>query len=535
MNKRTLLLTGALTLSGIGTLLVACTSAGAGATREISVGQESAYMKFSGNQLQRPEGYRKWVFVGLPLTPNDMNGGQAAFPEFHSVYIDPVSFAHYERSGDFPDGTILVKELINVGSKSAVSGKGYFMGDFIGLEATVKSAKHYPDEPGNWAYFSFTNPEGGKPSALAEAFPAASCNACHAASAEDDFVFTQYYPVLTAAKGQNQRKAQAKTPFTIDANGKLKRPEGYREWIFVGEPVTPNDMNDGKAPFPEFHSVYIDPASYAHLEETGEFRDGTILVKELLSVGSKSAVSGKGYFMGEFTGLEATIKSSKHFPNEPGNWAYFSFSNPEGELHPSAEAFPSASCNACHESSAKDDFVFTQYYPVLRAAMKENTQAAVAPSDQWSPSAKTPVKSVAGLPLGKQDLFQYLKSGKYKSFSAQETKTHPGRGPHTKVTAPVRVFYNDLMSKSLAAGNDEHPMGALAVKEMFSDAGTLSGWAVMAKTQSETDGGRGWFWYEVTSASDASEIAAMGNGVSGCASCHSFRDKDMVLSGYPLK
>ncbi len=154
--------------------------------------------------------------------------------------------------------------------------------------------------------------------------------------------------------------------FSID-QGELARPTGYREWIFVGTPVTPNDRNNGKAPFPEFHNVYIDPKSWSHWKTTGEFRDGTILIKELVNVGATSAVSGNGYFEGDFIGLEATIKSKQHFPNEPGNWAYFSFSTPEHKtLTTSAKAFPAEACNACHQASAADDWVFTQYYPVLR-------------------------------------------------------------------------------------------------------------------------------------------------------------------------
>lgn len=151
--------------------------------------------------------------------------------------------------------------------------------------------------------------------------------------------------------------------------GALMRPESYREWIFVGTPVTPNDMNDGKAPFPEFHHVYIHPKAYKKYKKTGKFPDGTILVKELISVGSKKATSGNGYFQGEFIGLEATIKDSKMFPKEPGNWAYFSFTTEDHKmLKSSAKAFPAASCNACHQGSAAEDWVFTQYYPVLRAA-----------------------------------------------------------------------------------------------------------------------------------------------------------------------
>ena len=167
----------------------------------------------------------------------------------------------------------------------------------------------------------------------------------------------------------------AKEYFTVN-QGQLERPTGYREWVYVGAPVTPNDMNDGKAPFPEFHNVYIDPESWAHWKNSGKFREGTILIKELVSVGSKSAPSGNGYFMGKFLGLEATIKSKQHFPDEPGNWAYFSFSTPDHKtLTDTAKAMPSAACNACHAASAADDFVFTQYYPILGAGKAKPKEA----------------------------------------------------------------------------------------------------------------------------------------------------------------
>ena len=160
--------------------------------------------------------------------------------------------------------------------------------------------------------------------------------------------------------------------FTMNSNGELLRPVGYREWVYVGAPVTPNDMNKGKAPFPEFHAVYVDPVSWAHWKQTGEFREGTILVKELLSVGTKEAASGKGYFMGEFIGLEATVKSAKLFPKEPGNWGYFSFTNPDQKsFKPAARLQPVEKCNECHDSHADKDWVFIQYYPVLRGPLQK--------------------------------------------------------------------------------------------------------------------------------------------------------------------
>ncbi len=171
-------------------------------------------------------------------------------------------------------------------------------------------------------------------------------------------------PAEAAAAAEQEAQ---KPLVTFNENGELVRPTGYRKWTYVGTPVTPNDMNDGNAPFPEFHSVYMNPEAVDHYESTGDFPDGTILVKELVSVGDKEASSGNGYFMGEFIGLEVSIKDKTRFEDEPGNWAYFSFGHkyPLKEL---ARAQPAASCNDCHDGEADDDFVFTQYYPVLRAA-----------------------------------------------------------------------------------------------------------------------------------------------------------------------
>ena len=151
--------------------------------------------------------WRDWPYIGAPLTPNALNGGEAAFPEFHNVYIDPVSWAHWQRTGEFRDGTVLAKELVSVfdrnahadGSTDQVSGRGYFMGDFVGFEIALKSAEHFPDAPGNWAYFSFGHHTPPYAPAT-KAMPAETCSACHAANAAQDFVFTQFYPVLRAAK-----------------------------------------------------------------------------------------------------------------------------------------------------------------------------------------------------------------------------------------------------------------------------------------------------------------------------------------------
>ncbi len=75
--------------------------------------------------------------------------------------------------------------------------------------------------------------------------------------------------------------------------------------------------------------------------------------------------------MGEFIGLEATVKSAKLFPKEPGHWGYFSFTNPDHKIKPTTSIQPVKECNSCHEDHADQDWVFVQYYPVLRGALKK--------------------------------------------------------------------------------------------------------------------------------------------------------------------
>ncbi len=172
-------------------------------------GQENLYIHWNKNgELIRPVGYREWIYIGTPLTPNDMNNGKAAFPEFHNVYIDPQSWKYWKANGTFPDQTLVVKELVSVGTKQASSGNGYFQGKYLGLEASLKSKQHFPDSPGNWGFFRFTieNSDQLRPTAMAQ--PEKNCVSCHQVNAATDLVFSQYYPVLRASLKQLEKPGQ---------------------------------------------------------------------------------------------------------------------------------------------------------------------------------------------------------------------------------------------------------------------------------------------------------------------------------------
>jgi hypothetical protein len=180
--------------------------------------------------------------------------------------------------------------------------------------------------------------------------------------------FTALAGILILVAMSNGVQAEERIPGPrYDEQGQLIRADGWRQWVFIGAPLTPNTLNDGKAAFPEFHNVYMEPAAFAHFVETGRFANGTMIAKELLSIGATEAVSGNGFFQGEFQGLEFAIKDTERFPKEPGGWAYFSFGH-ELPYETLAKAFPTDACAACHEAAADYDMVFIQYYPVLKAA-----------------------------------------------------------------------------------------------------------------------------------------------------------------------
>jgi hypothetical protein len=157
-----------------------------------------------GNVTTIPEGFRHWIFLGAPLTPNGLNGGAAGFPEFHHVYIHPDALAEFQRTGVFPEGTTIVKELVLMhegdyedGSREEPSGRGFFAESFAGIDMMVKDSERFAETNG-WGFFNFGHHEPPYASE-ATAAPNEECAFCHTANATTEMVFGQFYPIL----GQN--------------------------------------------------------------------------------------------------------------------------------------------------------------------------------------------------------------------------------------------------------------------------------------------------------------------------------------------
>ena len=175
-----------------------------------------------------------------------------------------------------------------------------------------------------------------------------------------------YTTSAVAAEGQGAASV-------IRPDGKATVPKGFRSWVFIGSPLTPNGLNNGEANFPEFHHVYIEQKNIDAYLMTGSFPEGTVIVKELTRVlsptfpdGSRTEPSGRGFFNGELNGIDMAVKDSKRFAKTNG-WGYFTFGHHPRPYDETSDERPVAECAGCHIANvAKTDMTWIQFYPLLR-------------------------------------------------------------------------------------------------------------------------------------------------------------------------
>ena len=138
-----------------------------------------------------------------------------------------------------------------------------------------------------------------------------------------------------------------------------------------------------------------------------------------------------------------------------------------------------------------------------------------------------------GCPVGPRDgaaLLEWLSTGEYQSWTS-ENAVHPTAGPHANEGSDVvRVFVNTCLEESLTAGNSSHPVGSMAVKELYGDGTTIRGYSATIKTGPDTEG-LGEDWYFFTNF-DGEEVTAT-NGASACVNCH-MAGSDYVQTGFPF-
>ncbi len=176
--------------------------------------------------------------------------------------------------------------------------------------------------------------------------------------------------------------AEAAADFTED--GALSLPENYREWVFLGATVSPNDINFGSAYSPGIKHAYMDPDSFRLWKQTGTFSEGTVIVQESLAADRREFMNADGYFAGKYLDLQVMVKDPKRYPDTV--WGFFSFGKPPRP----AKVWPisgmgETDCAGCH-TYADQDWVFTRFYPMLAEAAPIKPEGQLLFERDWTPA-----------------------------------------------------------------------------------------------------------------------------------------------------
>jgi len=127
--------------------------------------------------------------------------------------------------------------------------------------------------------------------------------------------------LLAATIAVSAQETKPAPQFTAD--GKLKRPADYREWVYVTSGVGMSySAMAGSMQSPAFDNVFVRPESYRAFMRTGKWPDGTMFVLELRASSDQGSILKSGRFQKDVVAIEASVKDERRFPEK---WAYFGF------------------------------------------------------------------------------------------------------------------------------------------------------------------------------------------------------------------
>ena len=152
-----------------------------------------------GGKISLPKGYKqKWAHLGSWAVAKKKG---ETIHEMHNVYTQPESIAAYNKTGEFPDGAVLVKEVRETKADRLTTGHSAWSTKmkiwFVMIKdrkERFKDSDHWGDGWG-WALF-----EAKDPTKNVSAGYDTSCIACHAPVADNDWVYTYGYSDLKQPK-----------------------------------------------------------------------------------------------------------------------------------------------------------------------------------------------------------------------------------------------------------------------------------------------------------------------------------------------
>ncbi|MCS6992179.1 MAG: cytochrome P460 family protein [Chitinophagales bacterium] len=130
-----------------------------------------------------PTDYRNWTHVkSMVLEPG--HPLYESFGGIHHIYANAEAMQGY-RSGMFPDGSVIVFDLLEAVRKDSAVSEGNRK--VIGV--MYKNSKVFT-ETGGWGFGGFSDQQGTR----VQLDPKSACFNCHAGRKDFDYVFSSYRP-----------------------------------------------------------------------------------------------------------------------------------------------------------------------------------------------------------------------------------------------------------------------------------------------------------------------------------------------------
>lgn len=156
------------------------------------------------------------------------------------------------------------------------------------------------------------------------------------------------------------------------ADGKLQRPDGYREWVYLstglGMTYGPTQPAPGQPRM--FTNVFVNPASYREFMKSGRWPEQTVLVLEIRRSATSASIDNGGVTQAARVTIEVEVKDSVRFA-ATGGWGFFDFSGRPDMLTATSQLEGTASCYTCHRNNTAVENTFVQFYPDLMEVARQ--------------------------------------------------------------------------------------------------------------------------------------------------------------------
>jgi len=149
----------------------------------------------------------------------------------------------------------------------------------------------------------------------------------------------------------------------VDKAGNIRKPPGYRDRYQALGTFTVVGPKGGA----EMHYTYASPGTAEYYRKTGQFADGTVLVKEVFGTDHGAMTTGDAQWAGRTKVWFVMIKDEKgRYSNNPlwgdgWGWALYNSEAPDKQIATDYKK----DCLGCHIPARGTDWVYVQGYPVL--------------------------------------------------------------------------------------------------------------------------------------------------------------------------